>query len=136
MPYPKNEHLAIGEIIRLQESVIFLRKDGILQIQTKDYVSIGEQESYALIELLKAISGGKKYPAMILYGDFNSFSKEAMEIFAAHEVTSADALVATDNLASAIISNLFFKTTKQNRPIQIFHTEEEALVWLKSLEEK
>jgi hypothetical protein len=133
MPFPKNANLAIGEILQLQDSAIFLRKDGIIQIQTKDYVSIKENESIGLVQILKAISGEKKFPALILYGEFNSFSKEAMDIFASHDVTTADALVATDNLASAILSNLFFKTTKQNRPMQLFHSEEEAVAWLKSL---
>jgi len=133
--FPLYQALAISPILGDENFAIFLRKDLIIQAQIRYSVDIGEIEVKALFEQITALSNGKKYPMMIIYSDFDSFTKEALILFASHTFTTAEALVSIDNWGMSIMANHYVKRFNPIRPTQFFTKPEEAIIWLSSFHE-
>lgn len=124
--------MAASEIFLFEKFGVFLRKDNIIQIQTKDGFDCELKDAQNILESIKAVSGDRKYPLMSIYGNFNTYSKEVKTLSASHELTLADGLVYADNWALRMIGNLYITMYCPIRPTKIFSDEKSALIWLQS----
>ncbi len=132
--FPKFSELAKSEIISYTNYAIFLRNDNIVQINIKDNFDCEIADSKIMLDAIKQLSRGKKYPLLVLYSDFNSFTKEAKDFVAKSNETSADALVG-DGFAFKMVGNIYLRMNKPIRPTKLFNDVENALKWLEQFKE-
>ena len=132
--FPKFSELAKSEIISYTKYAIFLRNDNIVQINIKDNFDCEIADSKIMLDAIKQLSRGKKYPLLVLYSDFNSFTKEAKDFVAKSNETSADALVG-DGFAFKMVGNIYLRMNKPIRPTKLFNDVENALKWLEQFKE-
>jgi hypothetical protein len=130
--FPSNVKLAISEIIQTEKFAIFLRSDNIIQVQIADGVECDLQDTKQIVLAIENVCDGNKYPLMALYGSFDTFTKEGMDIIANHPYSIADALVTHQHWAIELIAKFYLKRFNPIRPTQLFSNEESALRWLKS----
>jgi hypothetical protein len=135
-PFPCNTNLAISEIIQTEKYAIFLRNDDIIQVQISDGVECDVEDSLKIVEAIAKVGAGKKYPLMAIYGSFDTFTKEGMEVIANHSFSLADALVTHQHWAIELIAKFYLKRYDPNRPTRIFANEEAAIDWLQSFLDK
>lgn len=130
------QEIAQSEIISFEGYTIFLRNDNIIQLQFKDGFSGEVEDAINIVNTIKKLGNGIKYPLLVIYADDNLFSKETREYTASNEVSKfikADALV-MKNLAIKIIGNFYLKFNKPTRPTRVFVDAETAVQWLKELD--
>lgn len=121
------------KIHKFDSYVIFLRKDGITQIQFEKGFHGEEEDARNMVQIFKKINGSKKCLMLAIYEEDNLFSKEAREYIASDdvsEVVAADAFV-IKGLALRIIGNGYLKINKPKRPSKLFNSEVLAVEWLK-----
>lgn len=127
---------AASEIAIFDGYFIFLRKDGIMQIQYYKDQSYGIEDAKKILETFRKIGGGVRRKVLAIYHHNNLFDQEVMKLVGSEEVTKtlvlADALV-TNSLALKILINGYFHIVKTPRPIRIFNNKEEAIAWLNSI---
>ncbi|MBL0048066.1 MAG: hypothetical protein IPP32_08240 [Bacteroidetes bacterium] len=131
-PFPLYSELSISEILAFDNYAVFLRSDNIIQVQIKDDFDCDVKDAQNILNCIKKLSNGKKYPLLAIYSDFNSFSKEANALVAKHKLTLADALVTNNNFGLKLMAKFYLKINKPVRPTRIFNEVETALVWLKT----
>ncbi|MEI6488899.1 MAG: hypothetical protein WCP52_08050 [Bacteroidota bacterium] len=122
-------NLAQSEILMFEYYTVFLRKDNIIQIQVKDNFECELEDSQNMLNCIQQLSDGRKYPLLVIYSDFNSFSDEAKALVAKHTLTSADALVGKGT-AFKIVGNFYLRISTPVRPTRLFTDVESALIWL------
>jgi hypothetical protein len=125
--------IARSEIISFEGYSIFLRNDHIIQLQFKAGFSGELDDAINIINTIKKLSNGIRYPLLVIYADGNLFSKENREYVAGNEISNyvkADALV-MKSLALKIIGNFYLKFNKPLRPTRMFVDTETAVQWLK-----
>lgn len=131
--YPLYVEMAVSEILSFEKYSVFLRRDNIVQIQTKDNFDCELNDARNILKCIEKVSNGNKYPLLVIYANFNTFSKEVKAYIASHKLTTADALVTpANNLALKIVGNIYLRINKPVRPTKIFSNVEDALVWLKT----
>ncbi len=124
--------IAASEIREFDGYYIFLRKDGIMQLQFKDGFSGDVEDARNMIETFKQLKTTEKVLALVIYKDDNTFTKETREYIASDEVSKtvrADALV-IKGLALRIIGNGYLRINRPKRPTRLFNDPETALRWL------
>ncbi len=126
----KHPEIPVSEIIDNNKFTIFLRHDLIVQVQIKQGHFFDVPDVTLVLEGIKKVSQGKKFPILALYATNIGFSKKAKDIVAAHELTVADALVTHDNWPIRVLANFYLKVNKPVRPTRIFGDEETAVAWL------
>jgi hypothetical protein len=127
---------AASEIDIYDGYFVFLRKDGILQVQYfKDQV-YGIEDAKKVVDSFRRLGGKVRRKVLAVYHHNNLFDNEVMKYIGGEEITKelviADALVTT-SLALKILINGYFHIVKPPRPIRIFNSKEEALTWLQEL---
>ena len=76
---------------------------------------------------------GKKYPLLIITGEYTLPTAEARAYIATPEsdpYASAEAYVVT-SLSQKLVGNVYLSFNKPARPTHIFTSEEKAVEWLK-----
>lgn len=124
-----NINLAKSEVHSFDGFVIYLRHDDIIEIDFCNGFYGELTEAKQIVEMIKEISKGKKYPLLVVYADDNLFSKEAREFVSSHTYTSADALVGF-SMALRLIGNFYLNFNKPVRPTKLFDNIENAVKWL------
>lgn len=130
--FPMFIELAKSAVFGNESCYMFLRNDNILQIHMNEFITCGLIEAEFLLETLTKLSDGKKLPLLAIYSNFNTFSKEAIELVASHQITCADALVTQDDMLMRILATHYIERNKPIRPTQIFNDVEDALKWLQN----
>lgn len=118
--------------IRLSHSEVFLREDGIVQINVKENVEIGEKQCRELISVYENILENKKYPLLHMVGNYVTMDKEAREFSSSEEglkFSKAEAYV-IHSLPHKILANFYVKVNKPLVPTKFFGTKQEAVAWL------
>ncbi len=111
---------------------VFLRKDGIVYIEVKANTEIGIREVEQVVNTLENIFEGKKFPLLIVTGEYTLPTPEARAYIATPEsdpYASAEAYV-VKSLSQKLVGNVFLSFNKPARPTRIFNSEEKALEWL------
>ena len=132
--FPRFSELAKSEIITYPFYAIFLRNDNIIQIDIKDNFDCELADSKKMLDAIRQLSRGRKYPLLVIYSDFNSFTKEAKDFVAKSTETTADALVG-DGFAFKMVGNIYLRMSKPIRPTKLFNDVESALKWLEQFNE-
>lgn len=130
------QEIAQSEIISFEGYFIFLRNDNIIQLQFKAGFSGELEDAINIVNTIKKLGNGIRYPLLVIYSDDNLFSKENREYVASNEISNyvkADALV-MKSLALKIIGNFYLKFNKPARPTRMFVDAETAVQWLKGLD--
>lgn len=114
---------------------IYLRKDGILQINISPNSDILVNHIKIMVTTAIEICNGKSTPLIMFIGEFSTFSKEAREFSANRENLGVITSIAyvLNNLGQRLIINFFIKVNKPTMPIKMFGHEKDAILWLKKL---
>ncbi|MFM1999930.1 MAG: hypothetical protein RL204_1877 [Bacteroidota bacterium] len=113
----------------------FLRSDNIIELDMKDGYSFSVEDGYAMLDVLKKISGNQKFPLIVFYAYDNLFSRETRELIARHDLTVADALVGVGT-PLIMIANFYLNINRPKRPTKYFSNEPAALEWLKQFKKQ
>ncbi|MEO6304753.1 MAG: hypothetical protein ABIP51_16450 [Bacteroidia bacterium] len=126
------KEVAASEVWEFDGYYIFLRKDGIMQLQFKEGFSGDVKDARNMIDTFRQLKTTEKVLALVIYKDDNTFTKETREYIASDEVSKvvqADALV-IKGLALTIIGNGYLRINKPKRPTRLFANKENAIKWL------
>ncbi len=120
--------------ITLDSAEVRLRKDGILHIHIPSGAEMQLGDAVQVVEAMRVLGKGKKYPVLIDAGEFATIDKE-VRIFSAGEesniYTLADA-IAYSSLAQKLVADFYVKHNKPVVPTQVFPDKAGALKWLKT----
>ena len=112
---------------------VSLREDGIVLIDVKANQDIDVKDVKDVVGALEQIGNGKKYPLLIVSGEYTLPTPEARAYIATAEsdpFASAEAYVVT-SLSQKLVGNVYLSFNKPARPTHIFTSEEKAVEWLK-----
>lgn len=112
---------------------VALRDDGIVLIDVKANQEIDIKDVKDVVATLEQIGNGKKYPLLIITGEYTLPTAEARAYIATPEsdpYASAEAYVVT-SLSQKLVGNVYLNFNKPARPTHIFTSEEKAVEWLK-----
>ncbi|MBA2613401.1 MAG: hypothetical protein H0U95_15660 [Bacteroidetes bacterium] len=125
--------IALSEIHVFEGYCIFMRKDGIMQLQFEDGFNGDVEDAKNMINVFRKIAPLARVLSLVIYQEDNTFTKEAREFIASDEVSKvvkADALIIR-GIALAIIGNGYLKINKPKRPTRLFTNADVGLKWLK-----
>jgi hypothetical protein len=122
----------MSESIRTPIGKAWVDDEGILWHRLDFGVTISGEDATETVRVLSDFLGGRSAPAIVDIGDVRFADGEAREVFArlgseGTEVATA-ILVKVANPASLALTSLF-ATLEPDRPIEVFHYEEEAVEW-------
>jgi hypothetical protein len=118
--------------IELPESIIGLRKDGILHFYYKPHTEITTEYQLRQLEIMNKITGGRKHPAIYEAAEYVTVGSEAREHavkLEARSPTSCKVVIAR-SLAHKIIAEFYYKFNKPKQPYKVFSDFEEGIKWL------
>lgn len=125
--------MVLTNSIKTKISTVFLREDGILQININPDCEFITFDFNELMAAAKTIGNGKKFLNLIIVGkntlaDHDSRIASCSKEGALYKL--ADAFVIS-SLAQKIIANFYMKVNKPYVPTRFFSNEEDAVNWLK-----
>jgi len=112
---------------------VSLRDDGIVLVDVKANQEIDVKEVKEVVTTLEQMGNGKKYPLLIVTGEYTLPTAEARAYIATAEsdpFASAEAYV-VKSLSQKLVGNVYLSFNKPARPTHIFTSEEKAVEWLK-----
>jgi hypothetical protein len=112
-------------------STIEYRDDGIVLVRINDNVHITAADVQNLHLQIAEITAGKICPMLFEYGEFNTFSDEALTLFANETPSKADAFVLNESFLLTAFANHYLELTHPQRPTKLFYDAAEAIAWLK-----
>jgi hypothetical protein len=120
--------------IDLHATRVHLRPDGLLHIHIKAGAALGIADALDVLDAMKALGNGKKFPVFIDAGEFASVDRD-VRIFSASEegniYTLADA-IAYHSLAQKLVADFYVNQNKPIVPTRTFSDDGEAIEWLKT----
>ncbi len=118
--------------IELPESIIGLRKDGILHLYYKPHAEITSEYQLRQLEVMMQITGGKPHAAMYEAGEYSTVTSEAREhaILLEPKTPTLCKVVLVKTLAHKIIAEFYYKFNKPQQPYKVFSDFEEGIEWL------
>lgn len=123
------------KVINCKNSIVFLRDDGILQVEINDDTYFDIDDAKELIAAAGEIGKGKKFLNLIIAGKGVLVDAEARQLSSSKEgaiYKLADAFV-INSLAQQLIANFIIKAQKPPVPTSFFKEKEKAIEWLRSL---
>lgn len=123
--------------IDLPESVIGLRKDGIVHVFYKAHTEITIEYQERQLKVFREITNGKPFPAIYEADEYVTVGKEARENAIRLEPLTPTLckVVYVTNLAHKIISEFYFKFNKPAQPFRVFSSFEDGIAWLRKTAE-
>lgn len=123
-------------IIRREEwgaYAVGLRSDGIVQVEVGSEQDVQKENVEEIIEAVKKVGGGNKYPILILAGEYSLPTEEARLFIASpgNPYALAEAYV-TPSLPQKLVGNFYLKFNKPGRPTRMFTSAADAVKWLRS----
>lgn len=118
--------------IELKHSTVFLRADGIVEIQVRENADISEKECVEIKNAYEEILEPKKYPLLHVVGNYVTFDKSAREYSSSEDglkFSLAEAYV-INSLPHKILANFYIRVNKPSVPTKFFGTKQEAVAWL------
>ncbi len=114
-------------------SDIFLREDGIIQVNTKDH-NYTLQNLKDLNRAQATLCNGKKRPLLVIAEPYGIIENDAREFMATPEsiqYSTAEAFV-INSLGQKILANFYLKVNKPGVPTRVFNDIRSAEDWLQS----
>jgi hypothetical protein len=125
------------EIIQTRISKVYLRDDGVLQIDIAPDKSFDKYDYQELVDAARKIGMGRKFRNLIIVGEHTIPDAETRDI-SCSEIGSrfkiADAFV-IHSMVQAMIGNVYMRLHQPFVPTRFFRSQEDALEWLKQFEE-
>ncbi len=120
-----------GNINTTRIANLFLREDGILQIDFKHSIEINRDDVVELGEKIKEVTQGVAYPTLINTGKNSTANYAAREYSARelNEVRTAEAYVTT-TVYHRFLANFYVQFHRPKTPAKVFASETEASKWL------
>jgi hypothetical protein len=112
---------------------MFLREDGIIQVNTKNH-NYTLQNLKDINNVKAKICAGKKLPLLVIGAPFANIDKDAREFMASAQNTqyaSAEAFV-INSLGHKILANFYLKVNKPGIPTRFFNEQVAAEEWLRT----
>lgn len=120
--------------IELKTALIQLRDDHILHLHLKSRSHIDMQVARDILEAMRMLGHGKKYPVLIDAGELVNIDPR-VRVFSAGEegnlYTLADA-IAYHSLAQKLVASFYVTHDKPVVPTKTFSEKKDAIEWLKS----
>jgi hypothetical protein len=120
------------KVIVLEGFRLAQRTERIIELRfDPDFHGTVEKACY-ITKQLEIFTEGKRFPILIIYGEYNSFEPGVREYMAgpdADKVSLAHAMV-VKGLPMRIMGNVYLRINKPARPTRLFQKEEDALNWL------
>ena len=119
--------------VKCRIASVFLRDDGILQIDVASEQVFGLDDMKELIEAAEKIGQGKKFRNLIRVGTNTMPTPDAIEYSASEEGSVykiADAFV-INSVGQKLIGNFVLKVQKQTVPTRYFTKQDDAEEWLR-----
>ncbi|HTF02954.1 MAG TPA: hypothetical protein VK826_02980 [Bacteroidia bacterium] len=118
--------------IEFAESIVGIRKDGILHVYIKPHVEITPEYQDKQLLALIDLSGGTKHPAIYEAAEYVTVGSDARNHAAALEEKTPTLckVVFVTNLAHKIIAEFYFKFNKPKQPYKVFSNFQEGIDWL------
>lgn len=118
--------------IELPESIIGLRKDGIMHLYYKPHTEITMDYQDRQLKVMMEISGGIKRPAIYEAGEYVTVGREAREhAIELEKITpTLCKVVYVETLAHKIISEFYYKFNKPKQPYRVFTDFDAGIEWL------
>jgi hypothetical protein len=119
--------------VQLFHSEMFLREDGIIQVNTKNH-NYTLQNLKDITNVKAKICAGKKFPLLVISAPFANIDKDAREFMASAQNTqyaSAEAFV-INSLGHKILANFYLKVNKPGIPTRFFNEQSAAEEWLRT----
>lgn len=113
---------------------IALRSDGLVLVKVKANDEIDVKQVVQVVETLEKFGNGKKFPLLIIVGEYTLPSPEARAYIATAEsdpYASAEAYV-IQSFTQKLVGNVYLSFNKPARPTKMFNSEEKAIEWLKT----
>lgn len=120
------------KVVKTRISEVFVRDDGILQINIAPNKDFAPEDYEELMIAAKEIGNGERFLNLIVVSDGTSVDNETRIVSCSEEGSrykKADAFV-IQSLAQALIMNFYIKFNKPFVPTHFFKNEEDALLWL------
>jgi hypothetical protein len=123
--------LAYTDIAELRYS----DKEGILRIKVLEGAEMTLENTRKHYQMINKLTENKKYLALVNAGNFFSITAEALKHCSLPEVLSNRIASAHFNSSTMnkLTTNFFATYYRPQIPIRIFDTENEALIWLRSI---
>ncbi|MFI5203224.1 MAG: hypothetical protein ACHQF2_01920 [Flavobacteriales bacterium] len=111
---------------------LWLRSDGIAQMNTADDVYFTMKETRDFLAALKEITGGTPHLILKVPGTHASLDNESRSFMATKEALQYSIAegVVIRNLAQRILGNFYLKFDKPKKPVKLFTSIPEAEKWL------
>lgn len=123
--------------IDLGHSVVYLRDDGIIQVNFGALTELDVKEAKQIVAATGKLTKGKKALILNVAGKLTTATKDARDYAATEEgsiYTIADAYVIR-SLAQKLIANFYINFHKPLVPTRVFTTESEAVDWLNTFKD-
>jgi len=123
-----------NKIIKTRTDTVFLRSDGIVQIETMDGADFDYHDAVDAVNAFAQIAGGVMRPLLLKFELVKSISREARGYLSSEapaKYTNACAIL-TNSPIGRVIGNFLIGLNKTIYPTRLFNTEEEAIEWLKN----
>jgi hypothetical protein len=111
-----------------------LRSDGLVHVKVKGNEEIEIKNVVEVVSSLEKFWQGKKFPLLIVVGEYTLPSADARAYIATPEsdpYASAEAYV-IQSLSQKLVGNVYLSLNKPARPTRLFNSEEKAIEWLKT----
>ncbi len=118
--------------IELPESIIGLRKDGIVHVYYKPLTEISLEYQDRQLAAFNEISKGKKFAVIFEAGENVTIGSDARAYAASLESVSPTLckVVFVKTLAHRLMAEFYYKFNKPKRPYKVFKDFEEGIKWL------
>lgn len=131
-----NNSFLIVEEIKHEFFHLFLRSDGIVQLNTIDEAYFTIKEAKEFVQALRNITKGVPHLILKIPGKHATVDNESRIYMSTEEAlrfSLAEAVIIR-NVAQRMIGNFYLKFDKPKKPIQLFNEVEEAEKWLKTFQ--
>ena len=130
------EKHAIVDEIKHELFHLYLRNDGIVQMNTFDEAFFTLKEAEEFVKALRKITKGVPHLILKVPGKHASVDSESRAYMATEDAlrfSIAEAVIIR-NVAQRMIGNFYLKFDKPNKPIHLFNEIDEAEKWLKTFQ--
>ena len=111
-----------------------IRSDGLARVNVKANEEIDVKNVMEVVSVLEKFWDGKKYPLLIVVGEYTLPTPEARTYIATPEsdpFACAEAYV-IQSFSQKLVGNVYLSFNKPARPTRLFNDEEKAIEWLKT----
>jgi hypothetical protein len=131
---PPSQKVTIVSEKTIDALSVAIRGDGLAQVKIQGNVEIDVSHVKQIVSLLEELGQKRKYPLLIVSGEFTLPTPEARAYIATPEsdpYASAEAY-AIKSFSQRLVGNVYLSFNKPARPTRLFTDENKAVEWLKT----